>query len=101
MTAGVPARLDSATAVYACGPNPMLAALSRVLAAGTSSPRLAEASLEAPMGCGFGTCLGCALPVHGEGDGPRWALCCSDGPVMPFADVAWDELMRLPPAHVA
>ena len=25
-------------------------------------PRRAEVSLEAPMGCGFGTCLGCALP---------------------------------------
>jgi len=101
VTAGIPDDLDAATAVYACGPNPMLAALSRTLAGGRTPPRIVEVSLEAPMGCGFGTCLGCALPVH-RGDGAsQWALCCSDGPVMPIRLVAWDELMRLPPAHVA
>ena len=101
VTAGIPHDLDAATAVYACGPNPMLAALSRTLLEGPLPPRIAEVSLEAPMGCGFGTCLGCALPVHGEGGAPQWALCCSDGPVMPIRSVAWDELMQLPPAHVA
>ena len=101
VTAGIPDELDAATAVYACGPNPMLAALARTLAAGTTPPRIAEVSLEAPMGCGFGTCLGCALPIHREASGSQWALCCSDGPVMPMRAVAWDELMRLPPAHVA
>ncbi len=101
MTAGIEADLDADTAVYACGPNPMLAAVSRVLFGARTPPRIAEASLEAPMGCGFGTCLGCALPVHSEGGGSEWALCCSDGPVMPVRSVAWDELMQLPPAHVA
>jgi dihydroorotate dehydrogenase electron transfer subunit len=101
VTAGIPRDLDTSTAVYACGPNPMLAALSRTLLAAPSFPGLAEVSLEAPMGCGFGTCLGCALPIHGEGSGSWWALCCSDGPVMPLRSVAWDELMQLPPAHVA
>ncbi|MDQ6856255.1 MAG: dihydroorotate dehydrogenase electron transfer subunit [Candidatus Dormibacteraeota bacterium] len=101
VTAGIPADLDPATAVYACGPNPMLAAVSKTLLERPASPRVAEVSLEAPMGCGFGTCLGCALPVHGRGDGSEWALCCTDGPVMPIRAVAWEELMRLPPAHVA
>ncbi len=101
VTSGLPAGLDADTAVYACGPNPMLAALSRRLLESPSPPRLAEASLEAPMGCGFGTCLGCALPVRGQRGGSQWALCCSDGPVMPIRSVAWDELMLLPPAHVA
>jgi dihydroorotate dehydrogenase electron transfer subunit len=101
VTSGVPHDLDADTAVYACGPNAMLAALSRTLSAGDTPPRLAEVSLEAPMGCGFGTCLGCALPVHSAGGGYQWALCCSDGPVMPIRSVAWDELMQLPPAHVA
>ncbi len=55
------------TAVFACGPNVMLAALARVLEAlPPPAARLDEASIEAPMGCGFGTCLGCALPVRGE-----------------------------------
>jgi dihydroorotate dehydrogenase electron transfer subunit len=101
VTAGIPRDLDAATVVYACGPNPMLAALSRTLLESAAPPTVAEVSLEAPMGCGFGTCLGCALPVHGEGGASQWALCCSDGPVMPIRAVAWADLMQLPPAHVA
>jgi dihydroorotate dehydrogenase electron transfer subunit len=89
------------TDLYACGPNPMLAALARTVAALPTAPLHAEVSLEAPMGCGFGTCLGCALPVVGGDETTAWALCCTAGPVMPLRGVAWDELMRLPPAHVA
>ncbi len=62
-------------------------------------PPIVEASLEAPMGCGFGTCLGCALPVL-DGGG-RFALCCREGPVMPVAAVDWEALATLPPPHVA
>lgn len=99
VTAAVPGELAAPAAVYACGPNPMLAALARALEG--SAPPLAEASLEAPMGCGYGTCLGCALPVVGDNGASRWALCCREGPVMPMMAVAWDDLMTLPPAHVA
>jgi dihydroorotate dehydrogenase electron transfer subunit len=101
VTAAIPSDLDADTVVYACGPNPMLAALSRTLLDAAVPPHLAEVSLEAPMACGFGTCLGCALPVHAEGGASPWALCCTDGPVMAIRAVAWDELMKLPPAHVA
>ena len=87
-------------ALYACGPNPMLAAVARTVGRDAARPPLAEVSLEAPMGCGYGTCLGCALPVHREG-GAGWALCCSEGPVMDLQGVDWDALMALPPAHVA
>ena len=83
------------SAVYACGPNLMLGALAALLETTNDVP-VNEASLEAPMGCGFGTCLGCALPVRGG-----WALCCSDGPVMPMRDVEWLELAALPAADVA
>ena len=92
----------AAGALYACGPNRMLAAVWDILATdGNNRGPVAEASLEAPMGCGFGTCLGCALPVRGETDGPRWALCCSDGPVMPMAHVDWVAIRELPGADVA
>lgn len=101
VTEAVAANLEPGMAVFGCGPNPMLAALAGVIAAGEVLPVLAEVSLEAPMGCGFGTCLGCALPVHGEAGGTAWALCCTDGPVMPMATVAWEQLMNLPAAHVA
>jgi dihydroorotate dehydrogenase electron transfer subunit len=60
-----------------------------------------EASLEAPMGCGFGTCLGCALPMRNDEGGSVWKLCCTDGPVMPMRGVDWDALSALPGADVA
>lgn len=91
---------DGHRAVYACGPNRMLAALSDVLAE-TGENRRAEASLEAPMGCGFGTCLGCALPMQTDGSEVRWALCCSDGPVMAMDDIDWAAIRALPGADVA
>ncbi|MCA9638075.1 MAG: hypothetical protein KC420_18730 [Myxococcales bacterium] len=38
------------------------------------------------MACGFGVCLGCAVPVHG----PRpYRYCCTDGPVFPAEEVRW------------
>ena len=87
-------------AVHACGPNPMLAALAAVLDGLRGVPAVVEVSLEAPMGCGFGTCLGCALPVH-DGGTSAWALCCREGPVMDVRRVDWTALRRLPAAHVA
>lgn len=61
--------------VYACGPNPMLAALSERL----KNFRNVEAyySIETRMGCGFGACKGCAMETPG-GD---YKLSCIDGPV--------------------
>lgn len=100
VTGLVAAELGGVAAVWACGPNPMLGALASVLRdAGAVLPPIVEASLEAPMGCGFGTCLGCALPVI-DGGG-RFALCCREGPVMAVAAVDWEALAQLPPAHVA
>lgn len=88
--------------VYACGPNVMLAALAGLVETASSDESLLrEASLEAPMGCGFGTCLGCALPVRGRNAEPAWALCCTDGPVMPMRDVDWRAVTALPGADVA
>lgn len=96
----VAAELQGAVAVWACGPNPMLGALATVLRdIAVPLPPIVEASLEAPMGCGFGTCLGCALPVVDRGG--RFALCCREGPVMAVAAVDWEALAQLPPAHVA
>ncbi|MCZ7652462.1 MAG: dihydroorotate dehydrogenase electron transfer subunit [Thermoanaerobaculia bacterium] len=67
---------------YACGPMGLLARLAALSAAhGVAG----EAALETAMGCGFGACLGCAVP---RPDG-RFALCCQDGPVFPFSEVAW------------
>ena len=88
-------------ALWACGPNPMLAALARVLDGAVHRPPICEVSLEAPMGCGFGTCLGCALPLRSDRGAPSWALCCREGPVMDIGRVDWHAVSALPPAHVA
>jgi dihydroorotate dehydrogenase electron transfer subunit len=94
--------LEGAGALFACGPNPMLAALASLLDAQPAArrPQTIQASLEAAMGCGFGTCLGCALPVRNDG-GQAWALCCTDGPVMSMDAVDWAALLELPGADVA
>jgi len=90
-------------AVYVCGPNRMLAAAASLMPF-TSRERgdaIVEASLEAPMGCGYGTCLGCALPLRGANAEQRWGLCCTEGPVMRMSSVDWDAMIELPGAEVA
>jgi dihydroorotate dehydrogenase electron transfer subunit len=73
-------------AVYACGPARMMAKASE-LCAHNAIPCFV--SLENHMACGFGVCLGCAVP-RGEGG---FALVCRDGPVFPGGEVAWAELL--------
>ena len=60
--------------VLACGPNPMLAALARLSAEHGLD---AELSLEEPMACGVGVCLGCVVELA-EG---RYVPACKEGPV--------------------
>jgi len=74
----------SGTQVYACGPAGMLEAVGR-LAEALEVP--CQLSLEANMACGFGACMGCAVPVRGPE--PRYKLCCKDGPVFEASEVAW------------
>jgi dihydroorotate dehydrogenase electron transfer subunit len=85
VTAALDADLDAGATpreLFACGPMPMLAALAR-LAERRALP--AQAALETEMGCGYGACLGCAVP-HASG---RFALCCKDGPVFRLDEVRW------------
>ncbi|HSJ18788.1 MAG TPA: hypothetical protein VK920_11900 [Solirubrobacterales bacterium] len=67
---------DAATAaVYACGPPPMLEAVRRLC----GERRVAcELAMEAPMACGFGACMGCAVPLAEGG----YMRLCLDGPVV-------------------
>jgi dihydroorotate dehydrogenase electron transfer subunit len=67
---------DAATAaVYACGPPAMLEAVREMCAARGAGCELA---MEAPMACGFGACMGCAVPLAGGG----YMRLCVDGPVV-------------------
>jgi dihydroorotate dehydrogenase electron transfer subunit len=72
------------TRVYCCGPHGMMAAVAK-MAADYDVP--CEASLEAPMGCGYGVCLGCAV-AKSEGG---YLYCCVDGPCVNAASVDWDR----------
>jgi dihydroorotate dehydrogenase electron transfer subunit len=67
----------AATAIYACGPTPMLAATA-ALAARHSLP--CQVSLEEFMACAVGGCAGCAVRVQ-TADGPQMKRVCVDGPV--------------------
>jgi dihydroorotate dehydrogenase electron transfer subunit len=70
---------------YSCGPTPMLRAVGeRLLEAGVPH----QTSLEEYMACGFGVCLGCAVPVR-AGDGFTYERCCVEGPVFDYAALAW------------
>jgi dihydroorotate dehydrogenase electron transfer subunit len=67
--------------MYACGPEPMLAAAAKVAAAFNIHCQL---SLEEYMACAVGGCAGCTVPVHGP-DGVAMKRVCVDGPVFPAA----------------
>ena len=69
--------------IYGCGPEPMLAALQRTaLEAGLDG----ELSLEAPMPCGVGVCLGCVKPRREKPD--DYVRVCRDGPIFRIGEVA-------------
>ena len=67
-------------AVYACGPNAMLAAVKE--AAGPEGLR--QLSVEERMGCGNGSCNGCVVPVDGG-----YVRSCIEGPVFRAEVLAW------------
>lgn len=64
--------------VYACGPTPMLRAVSGAF----DLP--GQLSLESRMGCGFGACMCCSIELR---TGP--ARICKEGPVFKMEDVIW------------
>ena len=71
-------------AVYTCGPNAMMSAVSRLV---HGKVEFAQASLEARMACGIGVCYGCAIPYTNS---TNMKTVCKDGPVFNLFDVCWD-----------
>jgi dihydroorotate dehydrogenase electron transfer subunit len=73
--------------VYACGPEPMLEAVS---AWANTQNVLCYLCMERAMACGVGTCQSCVVPVRSDQpDGWVYELCCTDGPVFDARDVLW------------
>jgi dihydroorotate dehydrogenase electron transfer subunit len=73
--------------VYACGPEPMLAAVARL---GMKYHRPVEVSVERVMGCGLGGCYSCVIPVRHGSDAPHFVRSCISGPVFDGAAVVWE-----------
>jgi len=63
---------------YACGPLPMLRALSQAAACD------GQLSFEERMGCGFGACMGCSCKTL---TGSK--RICKEGPVMNKGEILW------------
>ena len=78
---------DGEVMIYACGPEKMLEAVSRVAG---KYKRPAQVSVERVMGCGMGGCYSCVIPVHETGGGHHFVRSCLAGPVFTAADLVWD-----------
>jgi NAD(P)H-flavin reductase len=81
----IPDFLEAAeySAVFACGPEAMLAAAA---AACKAAAVPCYVSLERRMACGVGACLGCTVETR---RGSR--RCCADGPIFPAEEIYFDS----------
>ena len=81
------------SAIYACGPHPMLAEVASI----ASKHRIpCQVSLETIMACGIGACMGCAIKVRSQGSHQpsaishkQYKLACKDGPVFDAGEIEW------------
>jgi len=74
--------VDNGTAVYACGPLPLLKACHEFAGRGGCE---CFVSIEQVMACGVGACMGCAVR-SAEGGYKR---ACTEGPVFKSKDLQW------------
>jgi dihydroorotate dehydrogenase electron transfer subunit len=74
--------------VYACGPNPMLRAVSEKC---VDLEIPVQVAVEEHMACGVGVCWTCVFPIRAKDGSIRNKRSCIDGPVFNGARVAWDQ----------
>jgi dihydroorotate dehydrogenase electron transfer subunit len=74
-----------AAPLLACGPTPMMKASA---AAARAAERPCFVSMDEPMACGFGICLGCVVPATEGG----YVCSCTEGPVFDAAAIRWEAL---------
>jgi len=81
--------------LYACGPSPMLEAVSRLA---TEKGIKGYISMEENMACGVGACLGCTVKVRSQKSEVRskrltpeftYKRVCKEGPVFPIEEIVW------------
>lgn len=71
---------DKKLRIFSCGPEGMLKAVDEL---GLKYNTPGQLSLEAPMPCGVGICLGCVVPLRAGGH----ARVCKDGPIFEIGEV--------------
>ena len=79
---------ESPTAVYCCGPEPMMQAVSRLIRQANVPGYL---SLETPMACGFGACFSCVTRIRQDDGTWDYRRVCVEGPVFPADKVVFEE----------
>ena len=72
--------------LYACGPEPMLAAVAKLAAA---CGRPSQVSVERVMGCGLGGCYSCVIPIKTSEGKPHYVRSCLAGPVFRGGEIVW------------
>ena len=77
------------TVIYACGPWAMMRRVAEI--ADVFDARCLV-SLEAPMGCGFGVCVGCVVAVKTEGPlaYDSYKRVCTDGSIFSAEMIRWE-----------
>jgi dihydroorotate dehydrogenase electron transfer subunit len=80
---------DSTLRLYACGPTPMMRAVS---ALAFRFERRCDVSLEQTMGCGMGGCFSCVVRVRRTDGAPQFVRSCLAGPIFDGRDIVWEEL---------
>ncbi|MEK6286285.1 MAG: dihydroorotate dehydrogenase electron transfer subunit [Acidobacteriota bacterium] len=75
--------------IYACGPWVMM---KRVAEIAVQFEARCFVSLEAPMGCGFGVCVGCVVAVktRGTNEYGSYKRVCTDGSIFPAESIRWE-----------
>lgn len=72
--------------IACCGPEPMMAAVTRWA---TARDVGCDVSLEAPMACGVGICFTCVARVRDASGGWDYRRTCIEGPVFDSTTIEW------------
>ena len=76
----------NASLIVACGPEPMLAAVSKW---SETHGLKCWVSLENQMACGFGACFSCVAPIRQSDGSVDLRRVCLEGPIFDSTNVAW------------
>ena len=79
--------------IYACGPMPMLEAITTIA---THYGVITQVAVEESMACGIGVCMTCVLPVRDASGITRMVRSCVEGPVFRGDYVRFDQVGSIP-----